>query len=36
MRQIDGDALQVVLASVDDADDGIGHGRNVREREASG
>ena len=36
MRQIDGDALQVVLASVDDADDGIGHERNVREREVSG
>ena len=25
VRQVDGDTLQVVLASVDDADDGIGH-----------
>ena len=27
--QLDGDALQVMLASVDDADDGIGHGRRI-------
>ena len=27
VREVYGDALQVVLASVDDADDGIGHGR---------
>jgi hypothetical protein len=25
-REIDGDALQVVLAGVDDTQDGIGHG----------
>ena len=27
--QLDGDALQIVLASVDDADDGIGHGGRI-------
>ena len=29
VRQVDGDALQVVLAGVDDADDGVGHVRKI-------